>query len=193
MEAMVTQNIATDASLANGSRGIVKDVVLDPREEWQEAEEGVVWLKYPPAMILFEPYRKPIIDLLPGLPPGQVPLFPFEDSFNVGGRKKGIKVTRRQIPLTPGYAFTDHKSQGQTLDNVLVDIGKLSRFPVNAFAAYVALSRSRGRHMIRLLRGFDGRLFTTHPSRDLLEEDKRLHTAAEVTKNKWEAGLYNYR
>jgi hypothetical protein len=29
METMVTQNIATDASLANGSRGILKDIVLD--------------------------------------------------------------------------------------------------------------------------------------------------------------------
>jgi hypothetical protein len=46
--------------------------------------------------------------------------------------------------------------------------------------------------MIRLLRDFDERLFTTHPSRDLLEEDKRLHTAAEETKKKWEAGFYNY-
>jgi hypothetical protein len=193
MEAMVTQNIAIDASLANGSRGIVKDVVLDPREEWQEAEEGVVWLKYPPAMILFEPYRKPVVDPLPGLPPNQVPIFPFEDDFNVGGRKKGIKVTRRQMPLTPAYAFTDHKSQGQTLGYVLVDIGKLSRFPVNPFAAYVALSRSRGRHMIRLLRDFDEGLFTSHPSRDLLEEDKRLHIAAEETKRRWEAGIYNYK
>jgi len=152
MEAMVMQNITTDASLPNGSRGIVKDVVLDPWEEWQEAEEGVLWLKYPPAMILFKPYRKPI---LPSLPPSQVPLFPFEDSFNVGGHKKGIKVTHQQIPLMPGYTFTDHKLQGQTLDNVLVDFGKLSWFPVNAFATYVALSRSRGRHMIRLLCGFD--------------------------------------
>lgn len=96
------------------------------------------------------------------------------------------------MPLTQAYPFTDHKSQGQTLEHVLVDIGKLSRFPVNAFAGYVALSRSRGRHMIRLLRDFDERLFPTHPSRDLLEEDKRLHTAAEETKKKWEAGFYNY-
>lgn len=56
METMVTLNIATDASLANGSRGIIKDIVLDPREEWQEAEQGVVWLKFPPAVIIFEPY-----------------------------------------------------------------------------------------------------------------------------------------
>ena len=97
------------------------------------------------------------------------------------------------MPLTQAYAFTDHKSQGQSLEHILVDIGKLSRFPVNTFTAYVALLRSRGRHMIRLLHDFDEQLFTTHPSRDLFEEDKRLHTAAEDTQKKWEAGFYNYK
>jgi len=194
MEAMVTQNIATDASLANGSRGIILDIVLDPREEWQVPdvdEEGVVKLTYPPAMVLFEPFRKPVTDPLPGLSPLQIPIFPSEHSFYIGG-KKGVKVTRRQLPLTPGYAFTDHKSQGQTLEYVLVDIGRLSHFPVNAFAAYVALSRSRGRHKIRLLRDFDDKLFNTHPSADLREEDRRLSLAAEETKQKWLAGFYKY-
>ena len=194
MEAMVTQNIATDASLANGSRGVVVDIMLDPREEWEISdvnEEGVVKLKFPPAMILFEPYRKPVIEPLRGLLPSQVPIFPSEFGFYIGG-KKGVKITRRQLPLTPGYAFTDHKSQGQTLGNALVDIGKLSRFPVNPFAAYVALSRSRGRHKICLLRDFDVKLFTTHPSADLKEEDERLTIVAEETKQKWQAGLYKY-
>ena len=194
MEAMVTQNIATDASLANGSRGRIIDIVLDPREEWSTSdvdEEGVMKLTYPPAMVLFKPYRKPVIDPLPGLSPSQIPVFPFEANFYIGG-KKGIKVTRRQLPLTQGYAFTDHKSQGQTLGNALVDIGMLSRFPVNSFASYVALSRSRGRDKICLLRDFDVKLFTTHPSADLREEDDRLRVAAEETKQKWLAGLYKY-
>jgi len=47
--------------------------------------------------------------------------------------------------------------------------------------------------MIRLLCDFDKQLFTSHPSNNLLEEDKRLHIAAEQMKKKWEAGLYNYK
>jgi hypothetical protein len=58
--------------------------------------------------------------------------------------------------------------------------------------AYVALSRSRGQHKICLLRDFDVKLFTTHPSADLKEEDQRLTIAAEETKQKYLAGLYNY-
>ena len=153
MQAMVTQNIATDASLANGSRGIIFDIVLDAREESEALfidDEGSVRLTFPPAMVLFQPFGKPIMDILAGLLPSQVPIFPVDLSFYIGG-KKGIKVTCRQLPLTQGYAFTDHKAQGQTLEFVLVDIGKLSCFAVNAFASYVALSRSHGCHRIWLL------------------------------------------
>jgi len=194
MEAMITQNITTDASLANGSRGIIQDIVLDLREKWTRPdvdEEGVVRLKYPPVMIMFVPYRKPIIDPLPGLSSSQVLVFPFEANFYIGG-KKGVKVTHCQLPLMQGYAFTDHKSQGQTLENVLVDIRKLLHFPVNPFMAYVALSRSCGRHKICLVQDFDVKLSTTHPLADLKEGDQRLMIAAEETKQKYLAGLYNY-
>ena len=47
--------------------------------------------------------------------------------------------------------------------------------------------------MIQLLHDFDEGLFTTHPSRDLLEEDRRLHIMGEEMKRRWEAGVYNYK
>ncbi|KAI8618727.1 P-loop containing nucleoside triphosphate hydrolase protein, partial [Chytriomyces sp. MP71] len=48
------------------------------------------------------------------------------------------RVVRRQVPLRLGWGITIHRSQGMTLDSVLVDI------PGRCFAAgqaYVALSR----------------------------------------------------
>jgi len=47
MKVMVTLNLATEADLANGSRGIITDIVLDPREDVSLAdvnESGEIWL-----------------------------------------------------------------------------------------------------------------------------------------------------
>ncbi|KAH8987722.1 hypothetical protein EDB86DRAFT_2808658, partial [Lactarius hatsudake] len=56
--------------------------------------------------------------------------------------------------LTLAYTFTHIKSQGQTLECVIDDIGKPPSGSLTGFDAYVALSRSRGRDTIRLLKNF---------------------------------------
>ena len=55
MRAMVLLNMATDADLANGSRGIIKDIILDPRETGIPDETNTVYLSYLPSAILFTP------------------------------------------------------------------------------------------------------------------------------------------
>ncbi|KAF8436818.1 hypothetical protein L210DRAFT_3406547, partial [Boletus edulis BED1] len=92
--------------------------------------------------------------------------------------------------LSAAYAFTDFKAQGQTLENILVDIGKTCNFSLTPFNAYVALSRGKSRGQIRLLRDFEDKLFTSPPSEDLLEEDKILEVKAERTKEDYFAGKY---
>ena len=82
---MVTLNVATEANLANNSRGTIEDIVLDPREEINGArhdQDGVVWLQYPPAMILFQPFHYKFEPLL-SLEPGLILTFPSEVSFNI--------------------------------------------------------------------------------------------------------------
>ena len=61
----------------------------------------------------------------------------------------------RQFPLMPAWAVTIHKSQGKTLDSVLVDFGAGTFAPGQA---YVALSRCRRLedvHLVRPLRASD--------------------------------------
>ena len=73
--------------------------------------------------------------------------------------------------ITAGYAFTDYKSQGQTIECVIVDLGKSPWGALTAFNAYVALSRSCGHSTIRLLWDFKDKLFTMHPFEELRDED----------------------
>jgi len=88
--------------------------------------------------------------------------------------------------------FTDHKSQGQTIEYVIVNIDPTKKFLVDSFAAYVALSCSCGCHSIRLLREFDDLIFTKHPSEDLQAEDEQLSVLAEETQIWFEGNYYNY-
>ena len=106
-----------------------------------------------------------------------------------------MTVHQRQYPLMAAYTFvtTDHKAQGQTIEYVVVDIGPTRRFPMDPFVAYVALARSRGMDNIRLLRDFDDKIFTRHPSEALIMEDARLESLTEDTKIRFEMGFYNYK
>lgn len=196
MKAMVTTNLATEADLANGSRGEIVDIKLDPREnvdKEQAAATGIVKLRYPPATIIFKPIHA-TFPQFEGLKKGEIPLFPSEYGFNIGTiTNPKIPVHRRQYVLTPAYAFTINKAQGQTIGYVIVDIGKIPRpFSLDPFAVYVALSRSTGRDSIRLLRDFEDHLLTKHPSEDLRTEDARLELLTKDTTEKYEAGFYNW-
>ncbi|KAG1864866.1 hypothetical protein F4604DRAFT_1013710 [Suillus subluteus] len=182
----MARNIATAANLSNGSRGRIADIVLDPREPAiaaQAVEEKKTYLLYPPAMIILE------LDFcelpqLPCLPPRHIPLSPAYCKFNIA-TTPSTRVTRRQLPLTAAYAFTDFKAQGQTIDHVLVDICRTTCFALSPFNAYVVLSRGHGRDSIRLLRDFDDDLFIRHPSEDLRIEDERISQLVEDTERKW--------
>ncbi|KAG8749296.1 hypothetical protein FRC12_013480 [Ceratobasidium sp. 428] len=92
---------------------------------------------------------------------------------------KVLKVQRTvrhpQLPMTPAYAFTDYRSQGQAILAAIVDIAPPpSGKKLTLYNIYVALSRSSGRDTVRLLCGFDEKLLMEPLDFDLLAEDHRL-------------------
>jgi len=107
MKAMVVLNIATEADLANGTRGTVEALVLDPRvHHTPPDEDGCIRLRYPPPVIYFKP-DMPTTVTFEGLPEGIIPISPSLVAFNVEGEGGKVKLERRQLALVPGYAFTD--------------------------------------------------------------------------------------
>ena len=84
------------------------------------------------------------------------------------------------------YAFTDYRSQGQTIPYVVVDIATPPTGGLSLFNLYVALSRSSGKETIRLLRDFDAKVFQASHSAQLLAEDNRLRELNTEMKERWE-------
>jgi len=174
MQVMVTLNVHTDLDVANGARGEIVGIGLHSKEPPIDRTQTRWHLRFPPQYVLVKLQRTKAKQL-PGLELGVIPITPAQKTFSIrasNGQKK--TVTRRQHPITPAYSFTDYRSQGQTIPYVIVDISTPPSGQITAFNAYVALSRSKGRDTIRLLRGFDPSLFTTHASEFLRVEDERI-------------------
>lgn len=186
MKVMVTYNIATEIDITNGARGTVYDIILE--EDTEPDQDNAVALSKPPMCVLVKLDRTRAPQL-PGLPSGVIPIVPLEKKFTIptGGQPSTRQVTRRQLPMTAAFAFTDYRAQGQTIPYVIVDIRRLPRGKrLTPFNAYVALSRSRTAENIRLLGDFEDYLFTTHPNEDLRAEDERIDRLDRQTRTMWE-------
>jgi ATP-dependent DNA helicase PIF1 len=69
-----------------------------------------------------------------------------------------VVAKRQQIPLILAWALSIHKAQGQTLERVKVDLGRV----FEKGQAYVALSRATTQHGLQVTR-FDARKVMVHP------------------------------
>ncbi|KAK6822549.1 hypothetical protein PG987_014094 [Apiospora arundinis] len=88
-----------------------------------------------------------------------------------------IQAQRKQVPLILAWALSIHKAQGQTLERVKVDLGKV----FEKGQAYVALSRATNKQGLQVLR-FDKNRVMAHP-RVILFYNK-LYSAETAIKKK---------
>jgi hypothetical protein len=186
MKVMVTYNVETELDIANGARGTVERIIIDNAEDEGTASTELACVRdlaRPPLCVLVRLSKADVKWEIPGLERGVVPITPIRNRFQVA-LPNGTKPTlwRTQLPLTPAYAFTDYRSQGQTLPYVIVDLATPPTGGLTQFNAYVALSRSQTRSTARLLRNFEDRLFTTAPDENLVLEDAVLERQNETTR-----------
>ncbi len=188
MKVMVTVNVETDLDITNGARGTITGIGLH-LEENDVPNERVVQLSRIPVYILVKLDRTKL-PALEGLDEGVIPITPIVKSFSIetGIENPKKKTVRRlQFPMTEAYAFTDYRSQGQTIPYVIVDIAKPPTGSLTLFNVYVALSRSSGRGTIRLLRDFDEEVLLKPLDEHLALEDDRLRRLDKETEVRWAA------
>ncbi|CAF1508180.1 unnamed protein product [Adineta ricciae] len=75
-----------------------------------------------------------------------------------------LSIKRRALPLIPAYSITTHKSQGETLNKVVIDL-KLPKDTDDIAAVYVPLSRIKRLTDLIILRNFDYKVLLIKPSK----------------------------
>ena len=157
MPVIVTQNIATELGITNGTVGKIKSIHLK-NGEVITGDTGYHHIQHPLEYIIVE-LENISMRPLNGLPPNHVPITVKRDSFQVylPEKEKSINVNRLHFPLVPRYSCTAHKSQGQTLQKAIVDLRPAygNAKNVGIEFAYVPLSRVKRLQDLTILRPFD--------------------------------------
>lgn len=161
MRVIVCQNFDVPGGVVNGTVGILKKI-----RYWVD-DEGH---RHATSCVIHAEDTSPTP--LPGLPPHHVVALAekvkirFENKYTF----KCCSIDRTQLPVLPAYAFTAHKSQGQTYEKVVVDLASCR----GSAAPYVMLSRVKSLEGLCILRDFAIDKIRCHMNEDCRREMKRL-------------------
>jgi hypothetical protein len=190
MPVILTQNIATELGLINGINGIFRQLVYHE----DSVSTGNLSEMFPnntqyirrPIYALIEIVKSKIECKLQDLEPKLIPIPLIEQTFQVdvadlipkdkkpkSNQKTVLSIKRSALPLVPAYCITTHKSQGQTLSKVVIDL-KLPNETDDIAAVYVPLSRVKRLIDLAILRPFDYKVLLMKPSKSQVNEMERL-------------------
>ncbi|CCO29207.1 DNA repair and recombination protein pif1,mitochondrial [Rhizoctonia solani AG-1 IB] len=151
-QVMLLKNI--DETLVNGSVGRI--IGFHDATEVEVGEKGELIAFYAPEEKKKNAKNKqkeqpqvlkkyPLVEFR--VPRGTRKLLVMPEAFKVELPNGEIQVSRTQLPLILSWAMSIHKSQGQTLDRVKVDCGRI----FEKGQAYVALSRATSLEGLQVL------------------------------------------
>ncbi|CAF1647928.1 unnamed protein product, partial [Adineta ricciae] len=191
MPVIITQNIAIELGLINGMNGIFRQLVYDldsvSTDSLSKTFPVNTQCMHKPIYALVEITKSKIECNLEKLQPKLIPIPIMEQTFQVDisnilpkvnnkpktNRKAMLSIKRRALPLVPAYSITTHKSQGQTLTKVVIDL-KLPKDTDDIVAVYVPLSRVKRLDDLIILRHFDYKVLVIKPSKSQVAEMQRL-------------------
>jgi ATP-dependent DNA helicase PIF1 len=153
MPVILLANINPGAGLVNGSQGrIVRyeqhEPLLEERQRRLQASgefgqleehEMVSWTEQQ-----MPDFPLPLVEFENGV---ECPMYPVCQDTELGDPAPFSVVVRTQTPLLPAWAITIHKSQGMTLEKVVVNLDDIFEPQM----AYVALSRVRSPNGLKVV------------------------------------------
>ncbi|CAF1295911.1 unnamed protein product [Didymodactylos carnosus] len=205
-----TENIATELKLCNGTTAVFRESVY---EQAHNNLSNLDTTKFPiqsiyipkPLYALVEIENSRTDKLFDTLPPKLIPIPPVTQKFMLnikgflekhkhelkqGGRKlksHNLTIKRTQLPLAPTYAMTTHKSQGQTMPKIVIDLVFPPRPSKPSVAqAYVPLSRVKELKHLVILRKFHIKNIQIQPNEEQLRELNRLDALEKEAKRGYE-------
>jgi hypothetical protein len=195
MPVLLTDNIACELGLSNGTQGIFRELIYD--DPGDEAVFKINHEIFPPNTIYIHNPLYALVEIstsqvgtaLDGLRPKLIPISLVKKKFTVrikqlfgrlpeqrsGGRRAldGIQITRTQLPIVPAFAITTYKAQGLTMNRIVVDL-QLPPGTSQVASIHVPLSRVKKAEDLVILRPFDMRVLQVQPSLAQNTELKRL-------------------
>jgi hypothetical protein len=199
-------NIACELGLSNGTPGIFRELVYDNTSKHTTGSEeemftaDTMFVRNAQYALIEIPKSK--MRKLNSLDPFIIPISVIEKTFEVNLEKlyadKGpmmkvlnnkklkttITVKRKALPLVPAYSITTHKSQGQTLPKIVIDLN-MPPGMVEVASAYVPLSRVKQLTDLVILQDFSIDVLQVKPSKGQISELKRLAAIFEQTKQRY--------
>ncbi|CAF4051189.1 unnamed protein product [Rotaria magnacalcarata] len=163
--------------------------VQQQQQQRVEEIEIVELLRTPPGLV--EPPVVSPRQSTPRTPVAQPQVFSYSPSIAVTANRdlltetvsKAVKVVKRPmkivikrkaLPLIPAYSITTHKSQGQTLRKIFVDL-VMPPGPVEVASVYVPLSRVKRLDDLLIVRPFNFSSLQVKPTAAQMEELNRLN------------------
>lgn len=161
MPVIFTQNYDVAGGVVNGTIGTLKSVRYTIDENGDRYAQSCV-------------VEVPDLECKPmdGLQNKEVVALVEDHEFTITDYRTKEKATfkRKQLPIQPAFAMTDYKSQGRTLDYVIVDLTGCT----GSQSPYVMISRATSLKGLLILRPFHPSKVQSHPSQDLRNEMSRI-------------------
>jgi hypothetical protein len=204
MPVLLTCNIATELGLSNGTRGIFQQLVYDDFDDDVRVTDPFFpqhtkFITHPKYALVEFPSCK-LDSGLSHLDTHIIPIAVTEQSFlfdvkqllpsadqraaRTKKRAANITTKRKALPLVPAYSMTTHKSQGQTIAKIIVDL-VTPPGPIEVASVYVPLSRVKRLDDLLVVRPFEFSSLQVRPSVAQMEEINRMNVIANETKKRF--------